>query len=131
MNKIEICTHLHSGIYASHGGDNALVHYAATVGPLNLLRLSNRLEDHIDQMRIIYGNGISRSWLQINGQAIDIDDLPESMVAARDLLADVASGAYASRLAIRDAYDAEWHRQYQAGLDAEWQPQISITKRGT
>ena len=119
MPTIEIRTHLDAGIYASEGGGETRTHYSANAGPLNLLRLARKLGEYVAHMEVCYGNiGCGRSWLRIGDQRVQQSDLPETLLDARTLLAEVSSGAYADRL---DAQAAEYEAnllQYEAGREA-------------
>jgi len=119
MPTIEIRTRLDDGIYASEGGGETRTHYSAAAGPLNLLRLARKLGAHAAHMEVCYGNiGCGSSWIRIGDQRISLSDLPETLLDARTLLADVDSGAYAARLEAQAAeYETE-RLQYCAGVSA-------------
>lgn len=119
MTLIEIRTRLNDGIYKSEGGGETRTHYSANAGPLNLLRLARKLGQHLDHMEVCYGNiGCGSSWLRIGDQRVGTFDLPETLLDAQTLLADVSSGAYAARLdAQAAAYETE-RLQHDAGRDA-------------
>jgi len=69
---ITIKTHLNNGIYKSSGGGEIRTHYEFTTGPRNLLKAIEQLSEHRSDMAHSYGNiGCGRSWLEIDGQAID------------------------------------------------------------
>jgi len=75
---ITIKTHLNNGIYKSSGGGETRTHYEFTTGPRNLLKAIRQLGKHRSDMVRSYGNiGCGRSWLEIDGQAIDSYDLEE------------------------------------------------------
>lgn len=76
MTDISIRTHLDSGIYASQGGGQTIVHYRWNAGPLNLLKAAAKMSEHRKHMVQCYGNiGCGRSWLYIGDVAMDEEDI--------------------------------------------------------
>ena len=74
--KIELCTRLAAGIYASSGGGMLRVHDTWTVGPINLRKAVTRLASHRKEMVERFGNlGCGSSWLRIGGRRIDDADI--------------------------------------------------------
>jgi hypothetical protein len=74
--KIELCTRLAAGIYASSGGGVVRVHDTWAVGPINLRKAVKRLASHRKEMVERFGNlGCGSSWLRMGGRRIDNADI--------------------------------------------------------
>jgi hypothetical protein len=76
LGKITLHTRLHSGIYESQGGGLDRVINEWNLGPLNLLKAIKSLYDERQSNLLGYGNiGCGYSWLEINGNRFDENDL--------------------------------------------------------
>lgn len=118
MKKIVIKTHLHSGI--SGGGESRVV-AEWNHGPLNLLKASKDLDERIASNKRSYGSiGCGRSWIEIDGTAINDDELPATLADAKQLIDDVHTGRiHKTRAAIQKMHDEYMDKFYQSLSETE------------
>jgi len=70
---ITLHTKLNSGIYADCGGGEDVVHGEWTLGPRNLLKAVDALNERCRQARESYGDiGAGWSWLQVGADVLDL-----------------------------------------------------------
>ena len=136
---ITIHTRLHEGIYRSSGGGQDRVVASFATGPRNLLKgISTLAEERASNVRGFGNIGCGKTWLEIDGVAVDGFDLDDVMgddgehltpserrwspikiesptTKAARLLAWIASGTYAAdKAATQAAMDAAMDSLYPA-----------------
>lgn len=113
-SKITIKTRLHEGIYKSDGGGETRAVAEWNLGPKNLLAANRELTEIMAANKRSYGSvGAGRSWLEIDGTAINDDELQDDMTMAdaKELISDVQTGKiHKTREAIEKSHE-EWREQ--------------------
>jgi len=101
MKTIVIRTKLDKAV-----GGGEFVEAQLNLGPLNLIKAKKIRQERADANRVGWGNiGCGRSFIEINGEHIPFDFLPNDMNEARLFLAQLANGGIAQW--VRDANRAE------------------------
>lgn len=78
--KITLHTRLNSGIYKSCGGGEDRIVGTWNCGPANLLKALDALHEERQSNIRGYGNiGCGRSWLEIDGEFFDADQLVDEI----------------------------------------------------
>ena len=104
---ITIKTRLDSGIYKSSGGGEIVTRHQWANGPRNLLvALLNLRETRADN-ESAYGNiGCGRTWLEIDGMAMEESWIDADMQSTRAVLANVS--AYSQDAAAKAMADIDY-----------------------
>ena len=98
---ITLHTRLHSGIYESQGGGQDRIIKTFTVGPINLLRAITALHEKRVENVVSYGNvGCGASWLEIDGEFFDPEDLENEIRIERLMRKDSSSYSFHTPISI-------------------------------